>query len=71
MTATCATCQSWSIKTSWLKVSSMAPCDLSVRYTALRPDDSCTRHRPVEPVLFAKREKWLAGLDLKNNKGMT
>lgn len=69
MTAICATCKSWTIKTSWLKAANMAPCDLKARYTALPPTHACELHRPLEPDLFAKRLAWLEQLDAKHTKG--
>jgi hypothetical protein len=69
MTAICATCKHWAIKTSSQKAAEMAPCALQARCTALRPDHSCARHSPLEPVLFAKREAWLKKL-IEKYKGM-
>ena len=71
----CATCKSWSIQTTWLVGSNMAPCALGKIYTVLGPGQSCARHSPLEPVLFAKRAKWLArflaNIAKKHNFGVT
>lgn len=69
MSAACATCKSWNIKTSWLKAANMAPCALEVSYTALRPDHSCERYSALEPAQFAKRKRQMEKL-METYKGM-
>jgi hypothetical protein len=59
----------WQLKTSSLARAGMAPCALSVPYTALSPDHHCARHKPLEQAAAEARVLYLARIDKKHQKG--
>lgn len=71
MSAACATCTHWQLRTSTLARHSYAPCGLSVPYTALGPNQSCDRHSAIKQADADKRFAFLANIAKKYNFGVT
>ena len=65
----CGTCANWQLKTSTLARHSMAPCSLSVPYTALPQRSTCDRHKPLEQAAADTRAAWLAKIEQKHMNG--
>lgn len=69
MSATCASCQHWSLQKSPLARSGAAPCALKNKWEYLPQRISCDRHKPLEQAAADTRAAWLARLN-KKHEGM-